>query len=546
MRKNPQVLVSVKNCPALNETQVVSYSCLGLASKVTFTYVRKPITRGQYAWVYKNFIYTQQRLNKEHPNNNQIYDHSKSVSLFLDAVLVKIQLYKICAVLSLSNSFYFFNKSKNNTMLQTFKSHFYVTHSSPELELNSVECMPRNFYWWFVGFSDGEACFMIVLKKDKQGNLKHFEFSFVIGLHRDDSDALTQIQTTLKLGRITLTKSKCIFVVNKQEELNKLISIFDKYNLNTTKYLDYIDFKKAFFLYYERDTLVTEELKNKIIAIKNGMNKSRSNFNLPTNHEININKYWLLGLIEGEGSFYLDRVRVFPGFSIKLTERQLPVLEKIKEYIINNLGFDAYSILKLKSSSVISINKQKAINKSSKPTVILHINNIYVLNNFVIPFLNELNFITKKRKDFNDFKLICKAVYSGADRRPEIKTLILKLSLTMNYNRLSTNSVAPLLTTEERDAIRRASPTLEQLSDGREWDISLNKIIHKHSTCLYEITNLVTGEVIINQTITDSAQTIGVTYRTLTKYMNIEKDNSIAEVKNYQIKRIGIFLLVSS
>lgn len=296
-----------------------------------------------------------------------------------------------------------------------------------------------NFYWWFVGFSDGEACFMIVLKKDKQGNLKYFVFSFVIGLHRDDSDALTKIQTTLKLGRISLTKSKCIFVVNKQEELKKLISIFDKYNLNTTKYLDYIDFKKAFFLYYERDTLVTEELKNKIIAIKNGMNRSRSNFNLPTNHEININKYWLLGLIEGEGSFYLDRVRVFPGFSIKLTERQLPVLEKIKEYIINNLGFDAYSILKLKSSSVISINKQKAINKSSKPTVILHINNIYVLNNFVIPFLNEFNFITKKGKDFNDFKLICKAVYNGADRRPEIKTLILKLSLTMNYNRLSTN-----------------------------------------------------------------------------------------------------------
>ncbi len=69
-----------------------------------------------------------------------------------------------------------------------------------------------------------------------------------------------------------------------------------------------------------------------------------------------------------------------------MTEKQLPVLEKVKEYLINNLGFDSYSIsprgsrpgiplgnprrgYKLKNSSAITINHQKARNncKASIP-----------------------------------------------------------------------------------------------------------------------------------------------------------------------------------
>jgi hypothetical protein len=44
----------------------------------------------------------------------------------------------------------------------------------------------------------------------------------------------------------------------------------DKYNLNTTKYLDYTDFKEAFNLYHSRNGVLTEELKDKIIKLKSG------------------------------------------------------------------------------------------------------------------------------------------------------------------------------------------------------------------------------------------------------------------------------------
>jgi len=38
-----------------------------------------------------------------------------------------------------------------------------------------------------------------------------------------------------------------------------------------------------------------------------------------------------------------------------LTEKELPVLIKIKEYLENNLGFDLYSMHKLRISPIIGI-----------------------------------------------------------------------------------------------------------------------------------------------------------------------------------------------
>lgn len=64
-----------------------------------------------------------------------------------------------------------------------------------------------------------------------------------------------------------------------------------------------------------------------------------------------------------------------------MSERQLPVIEKIKEFLFNNLGFDSYSLLKLKCSSAITINFQKARN-NSKASVLLLIKNIHILHNY--------------------------------------------------------------------------------------------------------------------------------------------------------------------
>ena len=67
-----------------------------------------------------------------------------------------------------------------------------------------------------------------------------------------------------------------------------------------------------------------------------------------------------------------------------------------------------------------------------KPSIILVIKNIKVLNNYIIPYLKDVKFRTKKGKlDFLDFTDICKAVYKGSHRSEEIRFLI-KLSYNMN------------------------------------------------------------------------------------------------------------------
>jgi hypothetical protein len=148
----------------------------------------------------------------------------------------------------------------------------------------------EEFYTWFVGFSDAESMFGIFpLLNDKKTKIETFSFRFIIGLHKDDLNALNYIKDKLGFGYVYANKDTQRFIVSKKEDLNRLISIFDKYSLNSTKYLDYIDFKKAFTLYYEREGSVGQELIDQILTLKNGMNTKRTDFNM-ADHEIIINK----------------------------------------------------------------------------------------------------------------------------------------------------------------------------------------------------------------------------------------------------------------
>lgn len=484
------------------------------------------------------------------------------------AALVKIQLYKQNLILyyfedylsacPLYVSFFPFTlslKSKNQGVRNT---EYGVQFLSPQQERdNNIVAVKKNydveeFYKWFVGFSDAESSFGIFPRLNKKTKIESFSFKFTIGLHKDDLYALNYIKSKLGIGYVYSYNDSKTFIVTKKEDIQKLISIFDKYTLNTSKYLDFIDFKKAFILYHKRENL-TEELIAQILELKNNMNTNRTNFNIPENHIV-ITKSWLLGLIEGDGSFSLARTTLEPVFSIKLTEKQLPVLIKIKEYLENNLGFDLYSMHKLKCSSVITISTEKSGGRNnSKPLVTFMIKNVHILNNYFIPFFSSeegayssQEFITKKGKDFSDFKIICKAIYIGAHRREEIKSLILKLSYMMNNFRLSTHpGPVESLSKNEWDLLINATPTIEHLSDGRQRDIVTKKVVHRRSSsCVYEIIKP-TGEVLIKPNLSEAAKIVGTGFNTLKKRLDVEKlegqGKLSVEFKNHLIKRIPVF-----
>ena len=403
----------------------------------------------------------------------------------------------------------------------------------------------ENFLSWFVGFSDAEANFIInsLLKKDRV-TISRFSFMFKIALHKDDADVLGYIHKRLAIGNVRFYKNECIFNVTDREGIELLVSIFDKYNLNTTKHLDYLDFKEAFNLYLNREKDVKVELiKDTILDLKNKMNTNRVNFDRPENSKIVITKWWLLGFIEGDGSFFMRRDTFTPVFCIEITGVQYDVLIKIKEFLEKSLDFNQYSLYKLNNSSIIAVTTVKGRN-NSKGSVAITIKNVRVLNNYIVPFLDDMTFLTKKGKDFKDFKIICKVVYNGAYKDEEIKKIILKLSYTMNSYRLSTNTASGSpLSKDEWDKLSSALPTVNYLFDGRVRDISTGKMLHQKISCVYEILEL-GGEVLIANTLSEAASIVGVYPDTLSKYLDVDIQDSVEHwvlLNNRKIRRVSVF-----
>lgn len=104
--------------------------------------------------------------------------------------------------------------------------------------------------------------------------------------------------------------------VSAQREIEIILAIFNKFNLNTTKHLNFIAFERAFLLFVENNSQeARKELKPEIKSLKESMNKQRTDFTMPSNH-CNISNYWLLGFVEGEGSFYFSASNKSLVFSI--------------------------------------------------------------------------------------------------------------------------------------------------------------------------------------------------------------------------------------
>lgn len=184
----------------------------------------------------------------------------------------------------------------------------YSTNNNSYPLLNNLSF--EEFAHWFSGFCDAESYFYI----SDLGN--SFSFCFGINLHIDDIKVLQYLSQRLGIGNITTNKKVASFKITKYEELQKLMDILEIKPLNTTKYLNYLAFKEGLLLYFNRNKnlSLTEKslLFDKIRALKNTMNTLRTNFVLPDSHKIIITPYWLLGLIEGDGSFSVSTSKSFP------------------------------------------------------------------------------------------------------------------------------------------------------------------------------------------------------------------------------------------
>jgi len=120
-----------------------------------------------------------------------------------------------------------------------------------------------------------------------------FKFKFRIGMHINDRPSLelVYIRNRLGLGKIYPISIKSILPEKDKltsvwevyyfDDVLKIINSFDMYNSirNTTKQLDYLAGRKAYFLYADyKKGILDSNIQDQILSLKNSMNKKRNNF----------------------------------------------------------------------------------------------------------------------------------------------------------------------------------------------------------------------------------------------------------------------------
>lgn len=323
----------------------------------------------------------------------------------------------------------------------------------------------NNFYTWFAGFTDAEGYFYIATSSSK------CSFRFQINLHKDDTDVLYFIHKNLGFGEVRSFVNYSSFTVTRLKDIKNLLLIFSRYPLQGSKWLNYKDFAKAFELY--TSSRVDSNLLKEILEIKNGMNKSRSDYTLLK--EIKITPYWLLGFIEGEGCFSINKGNSYRlDFSLSQAYSNMELMKKIKNYLENlpnTMG---------NYSDALGLSIVKHSNTNHQATVRIETTRIAYITNILIPFLENLAWHSKKQLDFQDWKNILMLKEQGHHFSEQGVKLIDRILSQMNKNRLSTNTKV-LKSNEDRSSLLAEvkemlnGPSNFEIKNGRKFIVSLNK-----------------------------------------------------------------------
>ena len=223
-------------------------------------------------------------------------------------------------ILKKVNSIYLFNshvKKIKNRGQYAWKNQIRFFHQRLSVYSNNLNKLfnvrdPKknfNFEKWLIGFTDGDGSFVIYKTKNT------YSLAFKISQHKYNKRILYYMKKNIGVGNVSEEKKTNMaqYSVYSREKLKKyIIPIFDKYPLLTRKYFNYKKFKEVFNILENIDLSFKEkkELIEKIIILKPDINYINPIWSKLINKddikEI-INKEWLIGFIEAEGSFFISK-----------------------------------------------------------------------------------------------------------------------------------------------------------------------------------------------------------------------------------------------
>ena len=378
------------------------------------------------------FVYAQLKYIKIILHNLQLKDwiFSNGTETLIKNNLYSIQFFLLNAIVLIKKIIDEFLNIKDKTLLN--KSKYSGLEDNLELE--------SDFLQWFVGFSDAESSFMISLKNNSPSTslppkgVGEAHFIFRITLHIDDCAVLFTIRERLGIGVVSIRNQTCTYSVHSfQNIINVLLPIFDKYPLLTLKQLDYSDWRKAIILKKEnkdQSSKISLSLTtfNQISHIKNNMNTNRTDYqNYKLKKEM-ISKYWLVGFVEGDGSFFFTNGNAV----FSLTQKDKRILEVIRDYLENIPLNPPYKGLVKPSRG----KPHCSITRKNKNTAYqLDIQDKDVLFQYILPFFKNLQFFSRKGIDFSIWCLGLHILINGYNHLFKGKELLLKLSNNMNSKR---------------------------------------------------------------------------------------------------------------
>jgi len=337
----------------------------------------------------------------------------------------------------------------------------------------------KYFYEWLCGLTDGEGTFYILRKNDRGS----FEFNFLIGLHIDDVNMLRFIREVLGTGKVVISGKVARFSITSPPLLKKkrgggiakIIDIFTEYPLKTTKLLNFLAFKKAYELYTSSKS--KEDVAQFINELKNSMNNKRTDFNMPTDYKPRLTSYWLLGFVEGEGSFFVKKSDYKLNFTLSQSIKDLALMESIKDFLCNLPGI-ANSLRKDFKTSIRVTTQDSASNTT---IVRLTISQTDLIKFVIIPLFSSMTWRSKKEWDFQDWVATFELKERGHHYQEEGKNVLNLIISQMNNNRLSSNQDEnyPVIDREQLylkiNQLLNGPSNIEVKEDGRLFIKSLNR-----------------------------------------------------------------------
>lgn len=101
-----------------------------------------------------------------------------------------------------------------------------------------------NFDEWLVGLTDGDGTFHISIIT--RNNNKNVVFIFKISQSEYNSQLVYYLKKEMGVGRISISKGMISYVIsNHKDLLEKVLPIFDKYTLLTSKEFSYLKFRES-------------------------------------------------------------------------------------------------------------------------------------------------------------------------------------------------------------------------------------------------------------------------------------------------------------